>query len=85
MVMTLVKLNRTHRLYHLGFVYAFRFNRKSIDALKLFEILNKSYPHVVDGKPSEYRWKSYRSKMGKPFWIGVTHEEMLTFAILSMD
>jgi len=83
--MRLVTLNKTHRLYHLGFVYAFRFNRKSVDALKLFAILNKSYPHHIDGKPSEYRWKSYRSKMGKPFWIGVTHEEMLTFAILSMD
>jgi len=83
--MRIVRLNKTHRLYHLGFVYGARFNRKSLDALVLFDILNKAYPHQIDGVPSEYRWKSYRSKMGKPFWIGVTHEEMLTFAILCMD
>lgn len=80
--MKLVKLNRTHHLYHKGFVWAFRFNYcYESNSLAVEAIINKQEglnPYrIFFGKRKNGGWR--------PYWIGFDQEKTASIVFLSLS
>ena len=77
--MKVVKLNKTHRLFHLGCSHALRFGYRS----KYFYNINSFLKTSVS---FEYQkdFFVFRSKRIGPTWIGFKSDLMMTMALLSV-
>jgi hypothetical protein len=83
--MKLVKLNRTHRLYHDGFSYAFRFDSYGTDTSRIERLL---YDRFGSQYKNNSLWQfrfGHRPKSGGPriVWLGLKTEPMATMVLLS--
>jgi hypothetical protein len=83
--MKLVKLNKTHRLYHDGFTHAFRFDRYDNEASRLERLLHDRF-----GSSYQYNatWQlrfGHKPKSGgnRVIWLGLKTESMATMVLLS--
>ena len=78
--MKIVKLNKTHRLYHEGYTHAFRFNGMfSINAMQVRKAMSELYGQ------DRNKWTTWACRKRHPYWIAVSEEKYLTFAILKID
>lgn len=75
--MKVVKLNKSHRLYHEGCVVALRFN--SPWSKGAMECRNELH------KVEQYKWKAFRAGTNRPYWIGLKDEKMMSFLLLKAD
>ena len=79
--MKVVKLNKTHHLYHYGYVVALRFNSTwSKGAQECRNTLKEKYGMDFS------IWHHYRASQSTgPYWIGLKDEKMMTFLLLAVD
>jgi len=83
--MKLVKLNKTHRLYHDGFSHAFRFDRYDNKASQIERLLYTRFGSQYKNNPVwQFRF-GHRSKSGgsRIVWLGLKTESMATMVLLS--
>ena len=77
--MKLVKLNKTHNLYHHKCTHAFKFYMQyDLGAIRIRNALIDMY-----GRDDSI-WKTFRSSHRR-YWIGVTDEKYLTLILLKLD
>ena len=78
--MKVVKLNKSHHLFHSGFTVALRFGSPySPDAQACKSVLCESYGNDYT------KWQTFRAQKNKPYWIGFKDEKLLTFLLLKVD
>lgn len=84
--MNTVKLDSRYKLTKLGFPYAFKFDYYGDDARRVARTLWKLYGAKYCGlgcqNPMDYQWAHLPT--GKPFYIAVREEDMITAVLLSV-
>jgi len=81
--MKVVKLNRTHNLYHRGFTYAFRFTSSWSPGVREIEtVLGNLYGVSVNNPNWDYYWNTKKGWDNAIYWIGVKDQSMITLALL---
>ena len=79
MKLKIIKLNKTHKLFHNGCTHGIRFNYMYDPmATKLRRKIRELY-----GLDSDI-WMSFTGKTKYPYWIGVKDESHLTMLALSL-
>ena len=74
--MKVVKLNKTHKLFSCGYTHGVRFDYRGYETTIFLNQLIERFGGAGD------RWTYYRSRKGRPFWIGFKDEKALTFALM---
>jgi hypothetical protein len=75
--MKVVKLNKTHRLFHKGYTHAFRFPNWCKAASKVEDLLRDTVHYSEWG----YYWPATKDR----YWIGIKDESILTLLLLKMN
>ena len=82
--MKIVKLNKTHKLFHEGYTHAVRYTNWSDGASSCEKTMTSLYgdsANYYSGRSA--RWKYYWGRTA--YWIGVEDESMLTMLLLAMQ
>ena len=90
--MKIVKLDKRHRLFRSGMVYAFKFENEWEEKAQVENILRNMYGWEYGNRD----WNTFRGKVvviksaqvGKsrtyPYWVGVRKEEDITAVMLQL-
>lgn len=78
--MKVVKLDKRHKMYHLGFTHAVKFELWDPSSRKFENKLKELYPREWRNTTGEWmtHWPRY-----KKYWIGVKNESTITQVLLS--
>ena len=74
--MKVVKLNKTHNIFHWGYTHAIRFPRRTHQSNVLVAQLQEKF-----GK-DDSRWCAYRARKDRPMWIGFKDEKVISFVLM---
>lgn len=74
--MKIVKLNATHRLFYYGYTHGMRFTGMSLQVRDLIRNLGERF-----GPPGD-KWNHYRSRKGRPMWIGFKDQKVISFVLM---
>lgn len=74
--MKVVKLNKTHTIFHYGYTHAIRFPRRSIEAGNLISALQLKFGN------DNSKWFVYRARKDRPLWIGFKDEKIISFVLM---
>ena len=74
--MKVVKLNKTHNLYHWGYSYAIRFPYRTRQVTNLIDQLHQHF-----GQDNNKRFV-YRARKDRPLWIGFKDEKIISFVLM---
>ena len=79
--MKVVKLNKSHTLFHLGYPIALRFSSPwSKGTVECRRALNGMFKDSNSAK-----WITYRAGTNRPYWIGVKEEKYMTLLLLKVE
>ena len=89
--MKVIKLDRRHKLFYKGMVYAFKFENEWDERTRVEGILRNIYGWEYDN----HDWQTYRGKPVRdktehynrtyPYWIGVRNEADITAVMLQFN
>lgn len=74
--MKVVKLNRTHTIFHYGYTHAIRYNHRNRECNELIDAIRNKFG--VDNA----KWYVYRSRRDRPLWIGFKDERIISFVLM---
>lgn len=74
--MKVVKLNKTHNLYHWGYSHAIRFPYRSREVNQLISQIQEKF-----GQDNN-KWFVYRARKDRPLWIGFKDEKIVSFVLM---
>jgi len=81
--MKLVKLNKTHNLFHRGYTHGIRIEYVGLSSAREFSRIRDRLNEIYSGVGG-YPFGTYKNKSGLgPDWIGVKDESVLTVILLS--
>lgn len=74
--MKIVELNRTHKLYYYGFTHGLRFDYMNMKVRNLISDIGQRF-----GPPGD-KWTHYRSRKGRPIWVGFKDPKVISFVLM---
>lgn len=80
--MKIVRLNKTHKLFHEGYTHAVRYTNWSDGASSCEKAMSSLYGDSANYGNRRSGWKYYWGRTA--YWIGVKDDSMLTMMLLAM-
>lgn len=74
--MKIVEFNGTHKLFYQGYTHGLRFTSMSWEVRDLINKVKERYG--ID----ESKWTTYRSRRGRPLWIGFKDQKIISFVLM---
>ena len=74
--MKVVKLNRTHNLFHWGYTHAIRFPYRTREVNEFLDTLHSKF-----GK-DDNKWYAYRARKDRPLWVGFKDPKIISFVLM---